>query len=182
MLQNADALRQLPLPVSCSHDGLTGDVIHLMDHLSYTTVSCANIRQWTERDPILSQVKHFILEGFPSHQWDHNLNPYRSKSQELTIVDDCILWGSRVVVPPQGRQAVLNELHDTHPGCSKMKSLARSYVWWPKMDSDIENLVKQCQVCQESRPSPPAAPLHPWEWPSKPWSRIHLDFAGPFLG
>ena len=48
------------------------------------------------------------------------------------------------------------------------------------MDSDIENLVKQCQVCQESRPSPPAAPLHPWEWPSKPWSRIH--FAGPFLG
>ena len=50
------------------------------------------------------------------------------------------------------------------------------------MDSDIENLVKQCQVCQESRPSPPAAPLHPWEWPSKPWSRIHLDFAGPFLG
>ncbi len=24
--------------------------------------------------------------------------------------------------------------------------------------------------------------LHPWEWPSKPWSRLHLDFAGPFLG
>ena len=26
------------------------------------------------------------------------------------------------------------------------------------------------------------APLHPWLWPSKPWARIHLDFAGPFLG
>ncbi len=25
-------------------------------------------------------------------------------------------------------------------------------------------------------------PLHPWEWPSQPWSHIHLDFAGPFLG
>ena len=87
-----------------------------------------------------------------------------------------------VVVPPQGQQAVLKELHDTHPGCSKMKSLARSYVWWPKMDSEIEDMVKGCQVCQESRPSPPVAPLHPWEWPSKPWSRLHLDFAGPFLG
>ena len=29
---------------------------------------------------------------------------------------------------------------------------------------------------------PPAAPLHPWEWPSEPWSRIHLDFACPYMG
>ena len=45
------------------------------------------------------------------------------------------------------------------------------------MDSAIEDTVKQCQICQESRPSPPAAPLHPCKWPSGPWSRIHLDFA-----
>ena len=50
------------------------------------------------------------------------------------------------------------------------------------MNTEIEELVKHCNACQESRPSPPAAPLHPWEWPSKPWSRLHLDFAGPFLG
>ncbi len=30
--------------------------------------------------------------------------------------------------------------------------------------------------------TPPAAPLHPWEWPKQPWSRIHLDFSGPFMG
>ena len=29
---------------------------------------------------------------------------------------------------------------------------------------------------------PRSAPLHPWEWPSAPWERIHIDFAGPFLG
>ena len=23
--------------------------------------------------------------------------------------------------------------------------------------------------------------MHPWEWPSLPWQRIHIDFAGPFL-
>ena len=62
-----------------------------------------------------------------------------------------------------------------------MKSLARAYIWWPEMDSQIEELVKTCTVCQESRPLPPAAPLHPWEWPSQPWSRIHIDYFGPFL-
>ena len=86
------------------------------------------------------------------------------------------------MVPQQGRNAVLDELHETHPGASKMKSLARSYLWWPGVDADIVDMVKKCKNCQESRPSPPVAPLHPWEWPSQPWSRIHVDFAGPFLG
>ena len=84
------------------------------------------------------------------------------------------------MVPPPGRDQVLQELHETHSGVSKMKSLARAYIWWPDMDSQIEQLVKSCPVCQESRPSPPAAPLHPWEWPSQPWSRIHIDYFGPF--
>ena len=30
--------------------------------------------------------------------------------------------------------------------------------------------------------SPPVVPLHPWSWPNKPWSRIHIDYAGPFMG
>ena len=63
-----------------------------------------------------------------------------------------------------------------------MKSLARSYIWWPGMDAEIDNLVKSCPVCQQSCPAPANAPLHSWEWPSEPWSRLHLDFAGPFMG
>ena len=30
--------------------------------------------------------------------------------------------------------------------------------------------------------SQPTAPLHPWEWPSRPWTRLHIDFAGSFEG
>lgn len=91
-------------------------------------------------------------------------------------------FGSRAVIPPPGRDLILNELYETHPGTSKMKALARSYIWWPGMDMAIEQTVKSCQTCQESRPAPAVAPLHPWEWPSQPWSRLHLDFAGAFLG
>ena len=40
---------------------------------------------------------------------------------------------------------------------------------------------KRATFARSSRPSPPAAPLHPWEWPAELWSRLHLDFAGPFL-
>ena len=49
------------------------------------------------------------------------------------------------------------------------------------MDTAIEQHVKNCVTCQVSMKDPPATPLHPWEWPQAPWSRVHADFAGPFL-
>ena len=88
---------------------------------------------------------------------------------------------SPILSPPQGQQLVLNELHDSHPA-GMYRDEGRSYVWWPQMNAAIEEVVKQCPNCQESCPSPAVAPLHPWEWPSHPWQRLHLDFAGPFLG
>ena len=59
----------------------------------------------------------------------------------------CILWGSRVVIPPPGRPKVIDKLHAAHPGISRMKSLARSFVWWPGIDEDLEAKVK-------NRPAP----------------------------
>ena len=50
------------------------------------------------------------------------------------------------------------------------------------MDLEIEMFVKSCGACQESRSSPSSAPLHPWQWPTQPWNRLHLDFAGPYMG
>lgn len=47
---------------------------------------------------------------------------------------------------PQGRSLASEELHDSDPGCSKMKGLARHYLWWLKMDAAIEQKLKQCQI------------------------------------
>ena len=59
-----------------------------------------------------------------------------------------MLWGSRVVVAPPGRAKILQELREGRPGVNRMKALARSFVWWPKLDSGIESLVKSCEECQ----------------------------------
>lgn len=88
----------------------------------------------------------------------------------------------RVVVPPKLRPRVLEELHTAHPGVVRMNGFARSYVWWPGIDSQIELQAKSCPLCQRVQKEPGLAPLHPWMWPSSPWERIHVDFAGPFEG
>ena len=43
------------------------------------------------------------------------------------------------------------KIHESHPGISGMKSFARSYVWWPGLDKDLENKVCQCLLCQSAR-------------------------------
>ena len=85
------------------------------------------------------------------------------------------------MIPDFGHARLLTELHEGHPGISRMKALARTIMWWPGIDHDIENTVNKCSDCQLVRPAPPAAPLQPLTWPARPWSRLHLDFAGPFL-
>ncbi len=92
------------------------------------------------------------------------------------------MWGLRAVIPEKLRSNLLEELHRDHMGMSRMKSMARSFFWWPGIDKAIEEVVRNCQACQAIKNTPAVAPLQPWIWPSQPWRRVHLDFAGHFQG
>ncbi|CAL9686186.1 unnamed protein product [Knipowitschia caucasica] len=47
---------------------------------------------------------------------------------------------------------------------------------------DVEKTCKQCDRCQLEQRMPRPVPLHPWEFPGEVWKRLHIDFAGPFIG
>ena len=183
---NADALSRLPLPSPEMHTPQPAEVIHLMEHLSTTSLSSAQIKAWTDSDPTLSQVRQLVLEGWPDKETEldsrEELLPYYRRKLELGVERGCVLWGCRVVVPNAGRELALKMIHEAHPGISKMKALARSYIWWPGMDKEIESCVKKCTECQSSRKDPPATPGQPWPEADKPWTRVHIDYAGPFEG
>ena len=87
----------------------------------------------------------------------------------------------QVVIPPDLREKVLNLLHETHPGIVRMKALARSYVWWPCINKNLEDVAHKCEDCQQNYKEDQRTPLHPLEQPNKPWQRVHLDFAGPLM-
>ena len=54
------------------------------------------------------------------------------------------------MIPQKVRDKILEELHRAHSGMATMKAVARSHVWWPKLDSDIAQLMKSCVSCQET--------------------------------
>lgn len=178
---HADALSRLPLPATEKERTADQDQVLMMDLLDDTLLDAKQIKRWTAKDVILSQVHKFVLGGWPL-KMDPSFKPYHQRRLELSVKDGCLLWGARVVIPQKGRKAMLQLLHQSHSGMSRMKGLARSYIWWPGMDQDIEKVAQSCEECHKHQKAPPSAPLHPWEWPEEPWSRIHVDYAGPFLG
>ncbi len=180
-LANADLLSRLPLPQrDADRRSTEGDVIQAM-RVAALPVTAEEVGRATREDPILSKVMRWQRHGWPE-TFDDEFKPFHSKRNELTIEQDVLLWGIRVVVPECLRDRVLSQLHATHPGICRMKGIARTHAWWPKIDEQIEFVVRNCNDCQMQQPLPAAAPVHPLVWPNIPWYRLHLDYAGPFHG
>jgi len=63
-----------------------------------------------------------------------------------------------------------------------MKSLARSTIFWPNLDEDLEMLSKVCESCQQNKTNQPEEPTYHWNFNNAIWERLHLDIAGPIHG
>ena len=108
---NADALSRLPLATMPQNIPQPGETVLLMDHLAGTPVCSAQIKNWTKCDPVLSK-------GWPTSCEETELKPYTRRKRELSVEDGCLLWGRRVVIPPQGRSRILAEYYPCSPSWS----------------------------------------------------------------
>ena len=180
---NADAMSRLPLSHEPADVPMPADVVCLLEFIDPSPIDVGMIKHWTDKDAILSRVRRFVSSGWPESIGDDaELISYFCRQEELSVQSGCILWGARVVFPLKARERVIDMIHEGHPGIVRMKMFARNYVWWPKLDQDLEYKVQRCVACQSKQHSPAKAPLHPWEYPKRPWSRIHVDYAGPYQG
>jgi len=144
-------------------------------------IDSTTVRRETSKDEILRKVREYTMLGWPN-KIEEVLKPFKNRRLELSVKEDCVLWGYRVIIPNSLRLELLEELHGAHLGVVKMKTLARSYFWWPDLDKDIKNIAKACKGCSEFADNPPKSTLHVWKWPQGPNHRIHIDFCGPING
>ena len=135
----------------------------------------------TAKDPILSQLMRFVKEGWP-HAFSEELKDFKKLENSLSTENGCVFYGLRVIIPSTLRNHILKLLHLGHFGMQRMKQLARSTVYWPRIDFDIEDLCRKCTSCGQFQNKPDKPSIHPWMMPEKPWSRLHLDHAINFLG
>ena len=136
---NTDGLSRLPIGARSEDISQVSASVCMME-LAKSPVTEKEVRTATRTDPVLGLVLNRILEGWREERGtpDAVLKPYYMRRMELTTEGGCVMWGGRVVIHIIKRKAVLEELHDVHPGMCRMKALARSFVWWPELDVDIE--------------------------------------------
>jgi len=181
---NADALSRFPLHIKPGPENDSAEV-HLIasERMDVLPVTAKSIRQVTKNDAVLSKIARFCQTGWPINlpKEDEVMRPFFLRREEISFEQGVLMWGLRVIIPTKLRKRILDSLHESHSGIVRMKSLARLHVWWPHIDEDIESIAKSCVDCCASRPSPPSAPLHPWQFPERPWQRLHIDLAGPLF-
>ena len=110
-----------------------------------------------------------------SKKWSNSLKnselaPYFSKQSDISVSNECLFWNSRAVISVSLRDKVIKDLHSVHLGIQRMKSIARQYCYWPKIDSGIEICAEQCSLCITTAKVPSKAHF-------KLWIRLHADFA-----
>ena len=82
--------------------------------------------------------------------------------------------GGRIIIPTSLRTEMLSKIHTGYQGITKCRERAWQSIWWPKMSSELEELIKNCMECcreQQQRQQP----LIPSSLPELPWQKVATD-------
>ena len=177
----ADALSRMPVATEDPQPQDTETTIPV--HAITSTVNAsesrlAKVRKATTMDPVMNQLTHYILHGWPTHR--HTANPivhdYWNYKSELSVEDALLYKGDRLVIPEAERSEFIRDLHVGHLGEEKTLLRARQLVFWPNLTQDIKAAIRLCHTCQSNRPALQKEPMIPHDIPANPWEKLGIDF------
>ena len=151
-------------------------------HVVIKNLKCSNqmrdkIRNESNNDLELKQVEQYIVLGWPKCLSDTNdlAKLYWPHRAELASYDGYIIFRDRIVIPRALRADLLNKVHVGHQGRERCKRLARTAIFWPSMNKEIDLMVDRCEPCLTRRNNPARETLKPHTVPKRAWQKIGTD-------
>ena len=119
----------------------------------------------------------YTRQGWPEHYNDipDQATEFYAAQGNLSEHDDLLLFRDRMIVPKTLTEDVLTKLHDGHQGIFKCRERASMSVWWPRINSDIRQMVALCEFCKLNTRSQKREPLKTTPLPGGAWHRIGVD-------
>lgn len=170
----ADALSQAPeMSTACSTEKeIENHVNMIVVSLPVSHGKVKEICEETVKDRELQTVMENIHSGWPKGSC---LKYYHIRS-ELSVANGLLLRDCRIVIPHNLRPEILRRLHEGHLGiekCKRRARSARSAVYWPGINKEVENMIGKCETCNKYQAREPMLvqdlPTAPWE---KVWNRL----------
>ena len=173
----ADALSRISPCSGASIKGMNLSVHELHQQLNASPARIEQIREETEKDPVLNELKNIIYTGWPETRTDcpERLHGYWNYRDELGVEDGIILKGNRIVIPRSLQNEILKQIHYAHQGVEKCRLRAKGAVFWDGINKDIGDHVGRCTYCREHQVSKSPEPLLPHDVPPHAWHTLAAD-------
>ena len=139
-------------------------------------VTFERVKQVVERDEEMKQLREAVENLDYNERFPEGVAVYDKYKRELTVLDGVPMMGTRVVIPTELRQEILDALHSAHQCPVGMLSRAKQAVFWPGMTKAIEERRQACRACNETAPSQAALPPHPLASPDYPFQMVVADY------
>jgi transposase InsO family protein len=135
------------------------------------------VKMATENDADMCILKKVIRDGWPDKKADcqKEVLQYWNFRDELTVTDDIILKGEKIVIPLAMRKSMLDKIHIGHMGITKCTRRARDVMFWPGLTKEIADMIQQCDICLTRRNSNTKEPMKSHPIPDQPWQEIATD-------
>ncbi|XP_036146047.1 uncharacterized protein K02A2.6-like [Monomorium pharaonis] len=172
LIANADGLSRLPMSASTEIPGY----LNSFSLLNTVPLHAGDVARATQKDRVLTKVIEFTLSGWARDVEDEALKPYFTKRHELSVENNCLLLGNKVIIPESLRTEVLNLFHEQHVGIVRSKMLLRAYCWWPGINDDVEKFISSCEVCQQTQNFSNSSTLLSWPTAPNVFYRVNIDF------
>ena len=176
----SDTLSRAPSGTNTSEikeEEVTAQVNTIISSLPVSSNRMKQIKEETLRDTTLSKLALIIQTGWPDDRSSvpDEIKPYFNHRNELTIVKGIIMKGARIVIPINLRKEIKQILHAGHLGIERTKCNARSALFWPNMNEELSEMIKNCDSCQKFRKCQMRESLIQHDIPSKPWVKVGTD-------
>ncbi|KPJ13895.1 Retrotransposable element Tf2 155 kDa protein type 1 [Papilio machaon] len=131
----------------------------------------------TQNDNELQTLIELIKNGWPEHKQKLNniVSPYWCYRDELSTAHGLVWKGDRVVIPKVMRDEMLKKIHTGHLGLEKCKLIMRESMFWPNINSQLEDYISKCQACLTFKNENQKETLIPHEVPNRAWLKIGAD-------
>ena len=155
LLFTADTLSRASRSTTENDAQLEEDTEYMMEvvvnHLPATRQRLSEYASAQASDPVCSQIYQYCEHGWPDkNKIEPHLKPYWKVQGELTISNNLLLYGRRIVVPGPLQMETLRRIHDGHQGIQRCQLRARCSVWWPGMVAQVKNFVGNCPICVQN--------------------------------
>jgi hypothetical protein len=107
---NADALSRLPVDSVTDYEHHMDEAMYNVSYINELPLAPSDIAKATRKDLVLMRALEFTSVGWPETvNQDKALEPYFRRKHELSVEDNCLLWGRRVVIPQTWRKRIISE-------------------------------------------------------------------------